>query len=66
MVVNCGVGHRRESDLALLGLGLRPAATALIQPLAWGLPCATWAWRVKFESSYSPLQTASLPSSALI
>ena len=30
-----GVGHRRGSDLALLWLWHRPAATALIGPLAW-------------------------------
>ena len=29
------------SDLALLWLGCRPAAAALIQPLAWELPHAT-------------------------
>ena len=28
-------------DLALLWLGCRPVATALIQPLAWEPPCAT-------------------------
>ena len=41
--VSCGVGHRRSSDLALLWLGCRPAATALIQPLAWEPPYATGA-----------------------
>ena len=34
-VVSCGVGHRSSSDLALLWLWCRPAATAPIQPLAW-------------------------------
>ena len=29
------------TDLALLWLGCRPAAAALIGPLAWELPCAT-------------------------
>ena len=38
--MSCGVGHRNSSDLALLWLWHRPAATALIQPLAWELPCA--------------------------
>ena len=33
--------HKRSSDLALLWLWYRPAATALIQFLAWELPCAT-------------------------
>ena len=36
--MSCGVGHRRGSDLVLLGLWHRPAATALIHPLAWELP----------------------------
>ena len=35
-----GVSHRRGSDLALLWLGCRPAATTLIQPLAWEPPYA--------------------------
>ena len=33
--MSCGVGHRHSPDLALLWLWYRPAATALIQPLAW-------------------------------
>ena len=36
----CGVGHRYASDLAWLWLWHRPAATALIRPLAWELPHA--------------------------
>ena len=39
--VSCGVGQRRGSDLALLCLWCRPAATAPIWPLAWKLPYAT-------------------------
>ena len=35
MAVNCGVGHRRGLDLALLWLWHRPAAVAPIRPLAW-------------------------------
>ena len=35
------VGHRRGSDLALLWLWHRPAAIALIRPLAWEPPHAT-------------------------
>ena len=31
----CGVGHRRGSDPTLLWLWCRPAAAALIRPLAW-------------------------------
>ena len=33
--MSCGVGRRRGSDLALLWLWHRPAATAPIRPLAW-------------------------------
>ena len=33
--MSCGVGHRRGSDLALLWLWCRPAATAPIRSLAW-------------------------------
>ena len=41
--MNCGVGCRCTSDLALLWLWrcCRPAATALIRPLAWEPPHAT-------------------------
>ena len=38
--VSCGVGHRLGSDLALLWLWDRPAATVPIHPLAWESPCA--------------------------
>ena len=36
--MSCGVGRRRSLDLALLCLWPSPAATALIQPLAWEPP----------------------------
>ena len=36
-----GVGSRRGLDPELLWLWYRPAATALIQPLAWEHPYAT-------------------------
>ena len=39
--MSCGVGRRRGSDLALLWLWRRPAATAPIRPLAWDPPYAT-------------------------
>ena len=39
--MSCGVGDRRGSDPALLWLWCRPAATALIRPLAQELPHAT-------------------------
>ena len=38
--MNHSVGHRGGSDLVLLRLWCRPAATALIQHLAWDLPYA--------------------------
>ena len=38
--MSCGVVRRCGLDLALLWLWHRPAATALIQPLAWELPYA--------------------------
>ena len=41
--VSCGVGHRHGSHLALLWLWCRPAAVALIRPLAWESPCAVGA-----------------------
>ena len=33
--MSCVVGHRHGSDLVLLWLWRRPAAEALIRPLAW-------------------------------
>ena len=39
--MSCGVGRRHGSDPTLLWLWCRPAAVALIQPLAWELPYAT-------------------------
>ena len=41
--MNCGVGRRRGSDLALLWLWHRPAAVAPIRPLAWEPPYAAGA-----------------------
>ena len=38
--MSCGVGHRRGSDLALLWLWHRLAATAQVRPLAWEPPYA--------------------------
>ena len=38
--MSCGIGRRCGSDLVLLWLWCRPAATALIGPLAWEPPCA--------------------------
>ena len=39
-MVSCGVGHRCDSDPALLWLWCRLAAGALIQPLDWEPPYA--------------------------
>ena len=41
--MSCGVGWRSGLDLVLLWLRQRPAAAALIQPLAWKLPYAAGA-----------------------
>ena len=41
--MSCGVGCRCDSDLALLWLWCRPAAVALIGPLAWEPPYAAGA-----------------------
>ena len=38
--MSCGVGHRRGSDLVLLWLWCRLAATAPVGPLAWEPPYA--------------------------
>ena len=38
--VSCGVGRRCNSDLTLLWLWFRPAATAPTLPLAWESPYA--------------------------
>ena len=41
--MTCGVARRRGSDPALLWLWPRPAAAALIRPLAWDSPYAAGA-----------------------
>ena len=40
VAVSCGVGRRHSSDLTLLWLWCRLAATAPIGPLPWELPYA--------------------------
>ena len=45
--MSCGVGRRRGSDPVLLWLWRRPAATALIPPLAWEPPHAAGAAQEK-------------------
>ena len=41
--MSCDVGHRHGSDMALLWLWHRPAATAPIRSLAWEPPYAAGA-----------------------
>ena len=38
IAMSCGIGRRHSSDLMLLWLWCRPAAVALIRPLAWEPP----------------------------
>ena len=48
--MSCGAGHRCGSDPVLLWLWCRPAAAALIQPVAWELPYAMGAALKKKKS----------------
>ena len=41
--MSCGVGHRWGSDLVLLWLWCRQAATVPVPPIAWELPYAVGA-----------------------
>ena len=41
--MSCGVGRSHSLDLMLLWLWYRPAAVAVIRPLAWELPYAVGA-----------------------
>ena len=50
--MSCGVGHRWGSDLVLLWLWHRPAAVALIRPLAWAPPDA-----IRVALTTKPTQT---------
>ena len=45
--MSCGVGHRLDLDPTLLWLWHRPAAAALIGPLAWEPPYAVGAAQEK-------------------
>ena len=49
--MSCGVDHRCGSDPALLWLGRRPAATALIQPQAWKPSYAAGAALEKYQKN---------------
>ena len=53
VAVSCGVGRRRSSDPEMMWLWWRPAATALIQALAWEIPYAAVALKRKKKSRIS-------------
>ena len=52
--MSCGVGHRGGSDLALLWLWRRLAATAPIRPLAREPPCAAGAVQEMAKKALPP------------
>ena len=57
--MSCGIGLRRDSDLALLWLWCRLITVAPIRPLAWEPPYATGValkrWKKKFLMRFSPV-----------
>ena len=55
--MSCDVGLRCGSDLALLWLWCRPAATALIRPLAWEPPYALGAPKKTTTKKYKDKET---------
>ena len=57
---SCGVGHRCILDLALLWLWHRPAAAALIHPLAWKLPYDTGVAQKKTKTKNKPKNSKKL------
>ena len=62
--MSCGVGHRCGLNLVLLWHGHRPAAVALIRPLAWEPQYATGAalkgQKIK-KKKKTPIQVESQP-----
>ena len=56
-----GIGHSLSLDPALLWLWQRPAATALIRPLAWEPPCATGAALEKTENNNNNMVKIGVP-----
>ena len=63
VAVSCGAGHRLGLDPVLLWLWCRPAATALIGPLAWEPPYVAGAALKKTKNKTScqaDLKTAHL------
>ena len=69
--MSCGVGHRHGSGPTLLWLWCRPAAGALIQPLAWepldaaGAALKRQKQKHSQQSSLSPADLPISPESAL-
>ena len=59
IAMSCGVSYRHGSDPALQWLWRRPAATALIQPLAWELP---YVMRVALKSKKKKLDNSLNPN----
>ena len=53
--MSCGIGHRHGSDLVLLWH--RPAAVALIRPLAWEFPYSTGTALKKPKKKKKPIVT---------
>ena len=62
IAMSWGVGHRHASDLALLGLWCRPAATAPFGPLAWEPPYAGAALRSKTQAALAKTELRSCES----
>ena len=62
--MSCGVDRRGGSDPALLWVWRRPAAAALIQPLAWELPCAKGVALKKKKRKKKIILTLSLSTAA--
>ena len=56
--MSCAVGCRQCSDPALLWLWCRPAAVALIHPLAWEPPYATGSALKRKKKKCKPIKNA--------
>ena len=63
--MSCGVGCRHGSDPVLLQLWYRPAATALIGPLAWETPYAAAAALEKTKKKIYLYGIYNMPGSVL-
>ena len=62
LAISCGVGHRRSLDPALLCLWCKPAAAALIWPLAWEPPYAASAALEKKTKKTKKVETLATDS----